>query len=71
VSIAANIVEGFRKRGAADKIRFLNIAQASADECLYFLVLIHDLRFLETDSLQLQLEEVLRLLHSYSSAIER
>jgi hypothetical protein len=27
VSIAANIVEGFRKRGPADKLRFFNIAQ--------------------------------------------
>jgi four helix bundle protein len=26
VSVAANIAEGFRKRGKADKIRFLNIA---------------------------------------------
>jgi len=29
VSIAANISEGFRKRGHADKVRFLNIAQGS------------------------------------------
>ena len=27
VSIAANIAEGFRKRGKADKLRFYNIAQ--------------------------------------------
>jgi len=32
VSIAANIAEGFRKRGKADKLRFLNIAQGSLDE---------------------------------------
>ena len=29
VSMAANIAEGFRKRGKADKLRFLNIAQGS------------------------------------------
>jgi len=28
VSIAANIAEGFRKRGKADKLSFYNIAQA-------------------------------------------
>ena len=32
VSVAANIAEGFRKRGNADKIRFLNIAQGSLEE---------------------------------------
>jgi four helix bundle protein len=33
VSIAANIVEGFRKRTGPDKLRYYNIAQGSADEC--------------------------------------
>ena len=31
-SIAANIAEGFRKRGKADKARFLNIAEGSLEE---------------------------------------
>ena len=69
VSIAANIVEGFRKRGPADKIRFLNIAQGSADECLYYLVLVADLRYTGTGALQQQLEEVSRLLQAYMNAI--
>lgn len=71
VSIAANIVEGFRKRGTADKLRFFNISQGSADESLYFLVLIHDLKITDTTNLQRQLEEVLRLLGAYMSAIEK
>jgi four helix bundle protein len=71
VSIAANIVEGFRKRGPADKLRFFNIAQGSADECLYYLVLVHDLRFADTVQLQSQLEEVLRLLQAYMNAIKK
>ena len=41
VSIAANIAEGFRKRGSADKLRFFNIAQGSAEE----LILAGDLGF--------------------------
>ncbi len=71
VSIAANIVEGFRKRGPADKLRYFNIAQGSADECLYYLVLVHDLRIADTVQLQSQLEEVLRLLQAYTNAINK
>ena len=70
VSIAANIVEGFRKRGAQDKLRFFNIAQGSADETLYFLILSHDLQFADTAVLQSQVEEISRLLQSYMSAFE-
>ena len=36
VSIPANIAEGFRKRGDADKVRFMNIAQGSVEECRYY-----------------------------------
>ena len=71
VSIAANIVEGFRKRGKADKLRYFNIAQGSADECLYYLVLVRDLKYADTAELQQQLEEVCRLLQAYMNAIER
>ena len=71
VSIAANIVEGFRKRTKPDKLRFFNIAQGSADECLYYLVLVHDLKYLDTGLLQPQLDEVSRLLQAYMTAIGR
>lgn len=43
VSIAANIAEGFVKRGVADKLRFLNIAQGSLEESRYYLILASDL----------------------------
>jgi hypothetical protein len=33
ISIAANIAEGFKKRGLNDKVRFFNIAQGSLEEC--------------------------------------
>ncbi|HUJ43649.1 MAG TPA: four helix bundle protein [Opitutaceae bacterium] len=71
VSIAANVVEGFRKRGPAGKIRYFNIAQGSADECLYYLVLIHDLKYADTTPLQHLLDGVSRLLQAYMSAIGR
>lgn len=44
VSIAANISEGYRKKGKADKLRFLNIAEGSLDETKYYLILIRDLK---------------------------
>src|SRR5947209_19640476 len=50
-SIPANFMEGFRKRGVPDKLRYYNIAQASADECLYHLILAHDLKFADTSDL--------------------
>ena len=69
VSIAANIAEGFKKRGRLDKVRFMNIAQSSLEETRYYLILAHDLGYLTKDALMLQLEEVSRLLEGYTRAI--
>ena len=69
VSVPANIVEGFRKRGKADKLRFLNIAQGSLAESRYYLLLAQDLGYAKTDSLKPDVEEVSRLLDSYVKAI--
>jgi four helix bundle protein len=68
-SIAANIAEGFRKRGKADKARFLNIAEGSLEESHYYLILARELRYGQTDSMVNDLVEVSRLLNSYSRAI--
>jgi len=69
ISIAANIAEGFKKRGQQDKARFLNIAQGSLEECRYYLILIADLAYADTTQLNNQLEEVSRLLTSYANAV--
>src|ERR1700730_12165245 len=45
VSIPANIAEGFGKRSAAEKARFLNIAEGSLEECRYYLILSQDLGY--------------------------
>ncbi|HEY9006277.1 MAG TPA: four helix bundle protein [Ohtaekwangia sp.] len=44
-SIAANIAEGFPKRTKPDKIRILNIAQGSLEECRYYILLSTDLGY--------------------------
>jgi four helix bundle protein len=69
VSVPANIAEGFKKRGRADKVRFLNIAQGSLEECRYYLILAKDLNYDDTAKLKLQLEETSKLLEAYSSKI--
>lgn len=69
ISIPANIAEGFRKQSKTDKARFLNIAEGSLEECRYYLILAHDLGYLDGDTLPQQAEEVSRLLHGYRSAI--
>lgn len=70
VSIAANIVEGFRKRGRADKVRFMNMAEGSLEESRYYLILSQDLGYGETENLMHLLETVSRLLNAYSKGIE-
>ena len=69
VSIPANIAEGFRRRGKADKARFMNVAEGSVEECRYFLILASDLGYGDTSSLSVLLDEVSRMLNAYASAI--
>jgi four helix bundle protein len=69
VSIPANIAEGFRRRGKADKVRFLNTSESSLEESRYYLILSEDLGYGKTGEILNSLEEVSRLLHSYSKAI--
>jgi four helix bundle protein len=69
ISVPANIAEGFKKKGRLDKVRFMNIAQGSLEECRYYLILSNDLEYANTMKLMLQLEEVSKLLFSYSAAM--
>jgi four helix bundle protein len=72
VSIGANIAEGYKKLGKADKLRFLNISEGSLAECENYIVLSRDLGFVgEEDYLLLHnsAEEVGRLLTAYSNGI--
>jgi four helix bundle protein len=69
ISVPANIAEGFRRRGRADKARFLNIAEGSLEESRYYLILAQDLGYGETYEMMAHLEEVSRLLSRYSAAI--
>jgi len=69
ISIAANIAEGYKKKGKADKARFLNIAQGSLEECQYYLILSNDLGYGNINHLVELLNEVSKMLQAYSSKI--
>ena len=47
VSVPANIAEGFKKKGKRDKVRFMNIAQGSLEECRYYFILSKDLGYFD------------------------
>lgn len=69
ISVPANIAEGFKKKGQKDKLRFMNIAQGSLEECRYYLLLASDLKYGDNNDLKDKLEEVSKLLDAYIKAI--
>ena len=71
VSVPANITEGYRKHGDADKVRYYNISQASLDEAAYHLRLSHDLGYADTQELRQQADRVARMLSSYIRRIRQ
>jgi four helix bundle protein len=71
VSVPANISEGFGKRTAAEKLRFLNIAEGSLEESKYYLILSRDLHYGDVEELQKLLQTVARLLSGYRGAISK
>ena len=73
VSIPANIVEGYRKDGMANKLRFLNIAQGSLEECRYYILLSYDLNYINNNLYNIMnasIEETSKLLNAYYRGIK-
>src|SRR5258708_23911346 len=69
VSIPANIAEGFGKRSAGEKARFLNIAEGSLEECRYYLILSEDMGYVQNEPVTSALEETSKLLDAYVRTI--
>jgi len=69
ISVPANFAEGFKKAGLSDKLRFYNIAQGSAEECRYYLILARDLQYGDTHALAEELDVVCKMLEAYMRAI--
>jgi four helix bundle protein len=69
VSVPANIAEGFKRRGRADKARLMNVAEGSLEEARYYLRLARDLGYTSDTTLADNAHEIGRLLGSYSRTI--
>ena len=73
VSIPANIAEGYRRDGMADKLRFLNIVQGSLEEYRYYVLLSNDLGYIGLDAYDMMndaMECTSRLLNAYYKGIK-
>jgi four helix bundle protein len=70
MSVAANIAEGFKKKGPHDKVKFYNIAQGSLSETEYFLLLSQDLKYGDMKELMSKADEVGRILNAYIKTIK-
>ena len=72
VSIVANIAEGSKKLSKADKLRMMNIAQGSLEECRCYVMLSKDLEYIsqeEYDNLTYSIEGASYYLNAYCKAI--
>jgi four helix bundle protein len=69
ISIPANIAEGFKKRGLADKNRFFSTSQGSLEESRYYLILSEGLGYGSSSALEPLLEDVSRSLIAYAQAV--
>lgn len=72
VSVAANIAEGFKRRGIKDKVNFYNTSQSSLNELQYYIILIRDLGYFQKlDEIKSLIDEVGKMLNGLISAINR
>jgi four helix bundle protein len=72
VSIVANIAEGSKKLSKADKLRMMNIAQGSLEECRCYIMLSKDLGYIseeEYNALTYSIEGASYNLNAYCKAI--
>jgi four helix bundle protein len=71
VSIASNIVEGFKRRTVKDSVSFYNISDGSLEELRYQLLLSYDLGYISKTNYQSAEQlalDVSRLLYAWSKS---
>jgi four helix bundle protein len=72
-SVPTNIAEGSKRQRPADYARYLNIAESSAAETEYLLILSRDLGYLPADAAEKRIaeaQEISRMLHGLRSKVE-
>ncbi|MBR4572094.1 MAG: four helix bundle protein [Prevotella sp.] len=72
VSITANIAEGYKKISKQDKLRFLNIAQGSLEECRNYNLLSKDLEYISPETfeeLEQKINNTSTFLNAYRNGI--
>jgi four helix bundle protein len=70
VSVPANIAEGFKRLGKAEKVRFYNIAETSLEEVKYYFILAKDLAYIQDNTTLLtNAETVSRMLYRLRESV--
>lgn len=73
VSVAANIVEGFKRRGIKDSLNFYTMSEASLAEARYYLLLARDLIYFSKEIYEeheLQADEVAKMLFAFKKSLK-
>lgn len=68
VSVASNIVEGFKRKSVKDRVHFYNVADASLEEVKYQLLVARDLKYINEILYRVLInsaEEVSKMLNSW------
>lgn len=71
ISVASNIVEGFKRHSVQDSIHFYNMADASLEEVKYQLLVAFDLGYLNKQNYSVIMnlvEEVSKMLRSWTQS---
>lgn len=74
VSVASNIVEGFRRRTVKESLSFYNIADSSLEELKYQYLLSRDLKYISDEQYSeavCLMDETGKMLHAWSLSQER
>jgi len=72
VSVPANIAEGFKRLGKAEKVRFYNIGEASLEELKYFFILSKDLAYIsDNEQMMDNAETISKMLYRLIEAINK
>ena len=72
VSVATNIVEGYKRRSDKDFAHFLNMADGSLEETKYHLLLSYDLKYMDKndyEQLSILSDEVGRMLFGFQKKL--